>query len=88
LGDEAVHDFVDRLLAGFGLRIPEVFGGCVAVKMLAEVVVNALAEGFFAEVVFNHVQNCAALAVGDAIEHLFDFVRRVGSGADGVRGGL
>ena len=31
LRDQAIHDLIDRLVAYFGLRIPEVFCRCVAI---------------------------------------------------------
>ena len=88
LGDQALHDLVHRLVAGGGLRVPEVFGGGVRVEVGGEVVMHALAEGLRAEVVLDRQQHVAGLAVGDAVEHLVDFVGGVGLGADGAGGGL
>ena len=53
LADEAFHDLVDGLVAGCGLRVPEIFGRGVAVEMCGEIVVHALAECFGAEVVLD-----------------------------------
>ena len=53
-----------------------------------EIGLHAFAKGFRAEVVFNGQQHVAGLAVGNAVEHLVDFVGRFSLGADGARGGL
>ncbi len=47
---------------------------------------DALAEGFLAEVVLDHAEDRAGFAVGDAVEHLVDLVGGVGLGADGAGG--
>ena len=72
LRDEARHDLVDGLVAVGGLGVPEVFGSGVGVEVRGEVVVDALAEGLFADVVLDHAEDCSGLAVGDAVEHLVD----------------
>ena len=59
LGYEAIHDFVDGLVAGGGLRVPEVFGCGVGVQVRGEVIVYAFAECFGADVVFDAEQNVA-----------------------------
>ncbi len=69
-----------------GLGVPEVFGGGVGVEVRGEIVVDALAEGLFAEVVFDHAEDGAGLAVGDAVEHLVDLAGGFGLGADGAGG--
>ena len=56
------------------LRVPEILRSCVRIEMGGQVVVYALAEGFLAQVVLDHIQNRAGLAVGDAVEHLIDFI--------------
>ena len=86
LGDEALHDLVDGLVAVGGLGVPEVFSGGVGVEVCGEVVVDALAEGLFAEVVFDHAEDCSGFAVGDAVEHLVDLAGGFGLGADGAGG--
>ena len=88
LRHQRLHDLVDGFVAGRCLRIPEIFRRCVAVFMRGQVRMHALAKSFFAQVVLHHQQHVAGLAVGDAVEHLVDLIRRVGLGADGARGGL
>ncbi len=88
LSDQAFHDLVDRLVAGGGLRVPEVLGGGIGIQVGGEIVVHALTESFFAHVILHGEQHVAGLAVGDTVEHLVDFVRSFGPGADGARGWL
>ncbi len=54
--------------------------------MGGEVVVDALAEDLGAEPVFDHADDGAGFAVGDAVEHLVDFGGGFGLGADGAGG--
>src|SRR5882672_5207624 len=56
LRDEALHNFVYRLMAYFRLSVPEVFRRGIAVNMSVQIVVNSLAKGLFAEIVLHHQQ--------------------------------
>ena len=56
--------------------------------MGGKVVVHAFAECLLAKVVLNREQHHAGLAIGNAIEHLFDFFRGISAGANRPGGGL
>jgi hypothetical protein len=82
---EARHDLVDRHVRVRRLRIPEVLRGRIRIQVRLQVVVHALPEGLFADVVFNHADNGARLAICNAVEHLVDLVWRIRGGANGSR---
>src|ERR1035438_6745361 len=88
LSNQALHDLVYGFVTGSGLGIPEVLGGGVPVEVGGEIIMHARAEGLRAKVILNCEQHVAGFAIGNAVEHLVDFVGGFGLGADGAGGGL
>ena len=82
LRNKAVHHLIDRLAAGFRLRIPEVLGGRIAVHVRFKIIVHALAENLRSFIILRHRQHGTAFLIGDAVEHLVNLAWRIRLGSN------
>ncbi len=72
--------------AGYFLQgSPQIDGVCVTVLMGLQVMAQAVAEGFRAEIFMKHMDDTGALTVTNGIEDCSDFVGVVDGHLDGVR---